>query len=178
MAWNDQPEVKASARFAPGYTAENAEIDTAKLEELFQTGWKEWTQGGPATRVAVPDIDLGFSKLRLKDVTWSAPNLTAVFGKPGIRITNIANEPVVYETKGPYSDWSKPYTLKPGDDDFFDIAYPVLFRRTVGGQVEYFTLPAGSHSEFRPPTAGGKIQLFQAKEAAITAPPAPAEPAK
>lgn len=178
MAWNEQPEVKASARFAPGYTAENAEINTTKLEELFQTGWKEWTQGSPATRVTIPDIDLGFSKLRLKDVAWSAPDLTAVFGKPGIRITNISNEAVVYETKGPYSDWSQPYTLKPGDYDFYDIAYPVLFRRTVGGQVEYFTLPVGSHSEFRPPTTGGRVQLFQAKEAPIAAPPAPAEPAK
>ncbi|MES2792618.1 MAG: alpha/beta hydrolase-fold protein [Planctomycetota bacterium] len=183
MAWNEQPTVKVSARFAPGYEAENPEIDTAKLEQLFQAGWKEWTHGSPASRVAVPDIDLGYCKLRLKNVAWLAPNLAAVFGKPGVRITNLSNESVVYETKGPYSDWSKPYTLKAGDYDSYDIAYPMLFRRTTAeGRVEFFTLPVGSHSEFRAPQMGSKTaQLFQAKETAAPAPPPAAtgeEPAK
>lgn len=178
MAWNEQPTVKATARFAPEYTAENPEINTAKLEELFQTGWKEWTHSGTSARVAVPDIDLGYTKLRLKGVTWSAPNLAAVFGKPGIRITNLSNESVVYETKGPYSDWSQPYTLKAGDYDSYDIAYPMLFRRTTAeGRVEYFTLPAGSHSEFRAPQAGSKTaQLFQARETTAPPPPPAASP--
>ena len=174
MAWNEQPTVKATARFAPGYTVENAEFDTAKLEELFQAGWKEWTHSGTSSRVAVPDIDLGYSKLRLKHVTWSAPTLAAVFGKPGIRITNLSSSAVTYETKGPYSDWSRPYTLKAGDYDAFDIAYPMLFRRTTpDGRIEYFTLPAGSHSEFRAPKEGSKlVQLMQAKETPAPSPPA------
>ncbi|MDB5341315.1 MAG: phospholipase/Carboxylesterase [Planctomycetaceae bacterium] len=181
LSWSEQPTVKASARFAPGYTAENTDIDTAKLEELFQAGWKEWTHSGTASRVAVPDIDLGYCKLRLKHVAWSAPELAAVFGKPGVRITNLSPQSVVYETKGPYSDWSQPYTLKAGDYDAFDIAYPMLFRRTTpDGRIEMFTLPAGSHSEFRVPQIGGKgVQLMQAKETAAPSPTPPdAEAAK
>ena len=175
MAWNEQPTVKSSARFAPGYTAENSEFDTAKLQELFQAGWKEWTHSGTASRVTVPDIDLGYCKLRLKNVAWSAPTLAAVFGKPGIRITNLSSQALVYETKGPYSDWSQSYTLKPGDYDSYDIAYPVLFRRTTPeGRIEYFTLPAGSHSEYRIPQTGSTAaQLMQAKETAAPSPPPP-----
>jgi hypothetical protein len=166
IAWSEDPTIKASARFAPGYTAENSDFDTAKLEALFQAGWKEWTNGATSSRVTIPDIDLGYSKLRLKDVSWSAPDLSAVFATPGIRITNLSDSNVVYETKGPYSDWSKPYTLKAGDYDAFDIAYPMLFRRTTAdGRLEYFTLPAGSHSEFRAPKPGSNdVQLLQARE--------------
>ncbi len=173
IAWNEDPTVKATARFAPGYTAENSDFNTAKLEEMFQSGWKEWTHSGTSSRVTIPDIDLGYCKLRLKDVSWSAPDLSAVFGTPGIRLTNLSSSDVVYETKGPYSDWSKPYTLKAGDYDAFDIAYPMLFRRTTAaGQLEYFTLPAGSHSEFRAPKAGSRdVQLLQARETPIEMPP-------
>ena len=174
IAWGEDPTVKATARFAPGYTAENSDFDIAKLETLFQAGWKEWTNGGTASRISVPDIDLGYSKLRLKEVSWASPDLAAVFGSPGVRITNLSSGPVVYETKGPYSDWSQPYTLKAGDYDAFDIAYPMLFRRTtVDGRIEYFTLPAGSHSEFRAPKPGSKdVQLLQARETPVAMPPA------
>lgn len=174
MAWNEEPQVTATARFAPGYTPENENFDTKRLEELFLEGWKEWTQGGPTTHVVIPDIDLGYTKLRLKDVSWSSPNLTAVFGNPGVRLSNLSKEPVVYETKGPYSDWSRPFTLKEGDYDFYNIAYPLMFRRqNAAGQLEYFTLPVGSHSEFRVPQSGGRAQLFQARETAAPAPPPP-----
>ncbi len=172
MAWDAQPRVKASARFAPGYTPEKTEIHLDKLEEQFLTGWKEWTQGGPSTRVAIPDIDLGYTKLRLKEVTWNAPSLTAVFGNPGVRLSNQTAGPVLYETKGPYSDWSQPFTLQTGDFDNYNISYPLLFRRTLAsGQMEYYTLPVGSHSEFRVPQVGGKLMLFQARETAVAAPP-------
>ena len=179
MAWDQEPQIKVSSRFAPGYKAEDDKFDEARLKELFLAGWKEWTQSGPTTHVSIPDIDLGYTKLRLKDVAWSAPSLTAVFGNPGVRLSNMSKEPVIYETKGPYSDWSKPFTLKEGDYDYYNIAYPLMFRRqTPAGQFEYFTLPVGSHSEFRRPLTGDRPQLFQARETAAPAPPPPAAASK
>lgn len=179
MAWDQDPQVKVSTRFAPGYQPEDKTIDAKRLEEIFLTGWKQWTQGGPTTHVSIPDIDLGYTKLRLKDVSWSSPSLTAVFGNPGVRLSNVAKESVVYETKGPYSDWSKPFTLKEGEYNYYNIAYPLLFRRqTASGQMEFFTLPVGSHSEFRKPLEGSRPQLFQAKDSIAPAPPPPAATSK
>jgi hypothetical protein len=80
----------------------------------------------------------------------------------------------VYETKGPYSAWSQPFSLRPGESTHFNIAYPLLFRRvTADNLVEMYTLPAGSYSEYRVPLSGGKAQLFQAKGAQAPAPPVP-----
>jgi hypothetical protein len=97
-----------------------------------------------------------------------------VFGNPGVRLSNMTSDAVLYSTKGPYSDWSQPFTLKPGDYDYYNIAHPLMFRRqNAAGQLEYFTLPVGSHSEFRLPSGGGNVQLFQAKETTAPAPPPP-----
>lgn len=174
LAWEDAPKITASARFAPNYKPENDMIDTAKLEQEFLAGWKEWTQSAVSSHVAIPDIDLGYTKLRLKDVAWSTPDLTAVFGNPGVRLSNVSKEPVVYETKGPYSDWSRPMTLKAGDYDYYNISYPLLFRRqNASGQYEMFTLPVGSHCEFRTPATGSTPQLFQARDTVEKAPAPP-----
>ncbi|MDB5386418.1 MAG: phospholipase/Carboxylesterase, partial [Planctomycetaceae bacterium] len=177
MKWDAEPVIKATARFAPGYEPEDKDLKTEQMEQLFAAGWKEWTQSGTSTHVTIPDVDFGYTRLRLKDVAWHAPNLTATFGKPGVQISNLTKEDFVYETKGPYSDWSTPFTLKPGGSNYFNIAYPLLFRRTgPSGQLEMYTLPAGSFSEYRDPIAGGKPQLFQAKGTQAPPPPVVAPP--
>jgi predicted esterase len=177
MKWDAEPTIKASARFAPGYEPKDKELKTERMEQLFAAGWKEWAQSGTGTHVAIPDVDFGYTRLRLKDVAWHSPNLTATFGKPGVQITNLTKEDFVFETKGPYSDWSQPFTLKPGASNYFNIAYPLLFRRTSPtGQIEMYTLPAGSFSEYRDPLTGGKAQLFQAKGTQAPPPPVVAPP--
>lgn len=177
MKWDTEPTIKASARFAPGYQPDEKEIQTEEIEKLFASGWKEWTQSGTATHVNIPDVDFGYTRLRLKDIAWHTPNLTATFGKPGVQIANLTKEDFVYQTKGPYSDWSQPFTLKPNGSNYFSIAYPLLFRRTgPTGQVEMYTLPAGSFSEYRDPLTGGRPQLFQAKGTQAPPPPTIAPP--
>jgi hypothetical protein len=174
MKWDVEPTIKATARFAPGYEAEDKDLKTEQMQELFAAGWKEWTHAGTSTQVTIPDIDFGYTSLRLKDVAWHSPSLEATFGKPGVRITNLTKEVFVYETKGPYSNWSQPFSLKPGESTAFNIAFPLLFRRiNSANQVEMYTLPAGSYSEYREPITGGRAQLFQAKGAQATAPPVP-----
>lgn len=164
MEWSGEPEIQVSGRFAPGYKPENKQMELNKVREMFAQSWKRWTTGSPVARPEVPDVDLGYSKLRLASANWLSPHLFLTFAEPGIKLTNRSEAPLVYETKGPFSDWSEPYTLSPGKSDEFPIAYPMLFRRRVGDEYRVFTLPAGSHSEFRVPKAGGTPQLFQARE--------------
>lgn len=173
IEWSGDPQVEASGRFAPGYAPEQVDLDVDKARAMFVDAWTAWTHGGPAAQATIPDIDFGYSKLRLEQATWAAPFLYVGFGEPGVKLSNLSEEPLVYETKGPYSGWGGPFTLKAGKSSEFDIDYPLLFRRQVNGQYEMFTLPVGSHSEFRPPTGGGKPQLFKAKRK-----PAASDPAK
>ena len=142
--------------------AKDSKIDTDKLRELFTAAWKAWTQNGSAAQVPVSDVDFGYAKLRLDGVEWSPPVFSVLFDEPGVKITNSSSAELVYQTKDIYSRWSDSYHLKPGKSDEFQIADPLLFRRVVGDQyVQIYTLPAGSHCDFRSPPGGGQPDLFQ-----------------
>ena len=161
--WDLQAEIKPSARFVSTYDPKNPKIHVEKIQELFSHSWQTWTSGGPVAEAKVPDLNLGYSKLRLKEIRWSAPYLLAKFSEPGVRITNSSALQLVYETKGPHSDWGDSFTLPPGEFHEFEIAYPLLYRRKVGNSYRMFTLPIGTHSEFRVPKSGGPPQLFEAR---------------
>lgn len=164
IAWDDKAQIDVKGRFAPGYQADDAALNVDKLKSLFDAGWEEYIHGGPSAQLDLPDLDLGFTKLRANDAAWSAPKLFAEFGPAGVKLTNSGDKPLAYETKGPYSGWGGPYTLKPGQTHEYPIAYPMLFRHPVGNTYRMFTLPAGSHSEYR--FAGGQSTLYQAREPA------------
>jgi len=89
--------------------------------------------------------------------------IVAGFQPAGVKITNLSNEPFTYETKGPFSGWSSPFTLKAGESHEFAIPFPLTYRRQSGSVREVYTLVAGSHSEFRVPLTGGAPRLFQAR---------------
>ncbi len=113
------------------------------------------------TTAKVPDLDFGLTKLRLSNAGWATPHIFATFTPPGVKLTNLIEVDFIYETKGPYSDWSNAkYKLEPGKSHEFDISYPLTCRRNG----EIYTLAPGSHSEFRVPLKGGDPRLFQAKE--------------
>ena len=113
------------------------------------------------TTAKVPDLDFGLTKLRLSNAGWATPHIFATFTPPGVKLTNLTEVDFIYETKGPYSDWSNAkYKLEPGKSHEFDISYPLTCRRNG----EIYTLAPGSHSEFRVPLKGGDPRLFQAKE--------------
>ncbi|MCH7687960.1 MAG: prolyl oligopeptidase family serine peptidase [Planctomycetes bacterium] len=166
--WDLQAEITPSARFVSTYKPKNPKIDVEKILELFSSSWQAWTAGGPVAEAEVPDLNLGYSKLRLKEIRWSAPHLLlAKFAEPGVRITNSSAQQLVYETKGPHSKWGDPITLPPGEFHEFEIAYPLLYRRKLGSSYRMFTLPVGSHSEFRVPKSGGAPQLFEARHKVV-----------
>lgn len=171
----DQVQLQVTGRFAKGYQAENQTLNTDRMASVFREGWREFTHGGPADATRLPDIDLGYTKLRAAVVEWTNPFLATTYGPAGVKLTNSSKVPLVYETKGPHSDWGGPCTLPPGKSHEYDIAYPLMFRRqSTGGAHEAYTLPAGSHSEFFVSSTGGPPRLYQARERPPLAPPVPA----
>jgi hypothetical protein len=162
IVWDDKAQIDVKGHFVEGFQAQDATIDVEKVRSLFDAGWDEYVHGGPA-QIDLHDIDLGFSRLRAAEVGWSSPDLYAVFGAPGVKLTNSTDKPMVYQTKGPYSDWGGPYTLPPGGTHEFPISYPMVFRRQSGAGYQMFTLPVGSHSEYRELKPGQGV-LYQARE--------------
>lgn len=164
MDWFGDPKIKAFGRFASGYKPQTPGLDVEQIRKLFVRSWTAWTSSGPVAKLPVSDVDLGFTKLRLSDVGWSSPHLYAVFAAPGVKITNSADVSLVYETKGPYSGWGGPYTLEPGKSHEYPITYPLIYRRQTAAGLVKFTLPVGTHSEFRVPKSGGEANLYKARE--------------
>jgi dienelactone hydrolase len=163
--WAGDPEVKASAHFAPGMTPKNSEIQTDRLKEMFVAAWKSWTHKGPATNVPVSDVNFQYAKLRLDGVDWSPPVLSVLFDEPGIKITNASKSDLVYEMKDLYSPWSSEITLAPGKSQEFKVSEPLSYRRVVNGQfTQNYTLPVGLHYEFRSPPSGGQPNLYRVRE--------------
>jgi len=159
-------EVDVKGRFVGGFEAQDSRIDTERLKSLFAAGWDDYLNGGGPPEATLPDIDLGYTMLRAQDAGWTAPELFAVFDAPRVKITNTSDKTLVYETKGPYSNWGGPYTLKPGAVHDFPITYPLIFRRRVANNYQMFTLPVGTHSEFRTKVAGTPEMLYKAREPA------------
>ncbi len=161
FGWDGDPQIALKCRFADGYQAENPKIESDLINARLLECWKAWTGLAPVTTANVPDLNFGISKLRLSSTGWATPHLFATFTPPGVKLTNLTEVDFIYETKGPYSDWSNAkYKLEPGKSHDFDISYPLTYRRNG----EIYTLAPGSHSEFRVPSTGGTPRLFQARE--------------
>lgn len=176
LDWTGEPQLDVSARFAEGYQPDDATIDTNVLREMLSRSWQAWTTVGPVADVALSDVDLGSSKMRADDLGWLGSALCMSFDAAGIRITNDSQQPLKYETKGPYSGWGGPYTLPPGDFHQFNVPYPLGFRQPTESGYVRFTLPAGSHSEYRSLAAEGPPRLFQAREQPLDAQSEPDDP--
>lgn len=162
LDWQQETQVTGKGKFAEGYSAQNDKIDTDRYIEMFKQAWKTFSKGTTAARMEVPDLTIGGSKLRLHDIEWNSPLVEVTYNLARIKITNLSDEPFTYETKAPTSPWGAPLTLKPGDSHEFSIPYPLTYRRTTSKGTEVYTLPAGSHSEFRVPVSGGAPRLFAA----------------
>ncbi len=164
LNWEDEVEIKVTGRFAQGYEPVDSTLNVDCLQQMFQTGWREFMHEGPAAEARIPDLNLGYTKLRLQRVDWSARYLAGVFGAPGVNLKNSTAAALVYETKGPFSAWSAPLTLNPGETHRFNIAYPLVFRRHTDHGDQMYTLPAGSRNEFLVPKPGSPPALYQARE--------------
>jgi len=165
LDWTGEPELDVTAHFAADYRPDDSSLDVAVVREALLRSWKAWTSTAPLTDVALGDVDFGSSKLRPNQIRWHGSNLSISFDPAGIRITNDTRQVLEYETKGPHSGWGGPYSLEPGGFHQFEVPYPVLYRHRTDAGVVNFTLPSGSHSEYRVLDPEGAPSLFQARTA-------------
>ncbi|MBM83925.1 MAG: hypothetical protein CMJ78_25495 [Planctomycetaceae bacterium] len=154
MSWTDAPAVKISGHFAKNFKPQNVEIKTESIAKLFSEGWSSWTKDGPVSEVAIPDIEIGSTRVRLSSAGWKSPHVFLGFSTPPMKLVNNTKDTIVYETKGPYSDWGGPYTIRPGQTHEYTLAYPLILRREVGDEFQVDTLSVGVTSEFTTSEAG------------------------
>lgn len=166
LNWADAAHMEVKGRFAPGYEPEDATLNVEQMKSIFSTGWSEFTNGRSASETVLPDLDFGYTRMRAADVAWRAPYLSASFGPAGVKIVNSSNVPLVYETKGPYSDWGGPFTLPPGSAHDYPISYPLMYRHATSRGLEVYTLPPGSHSEYRAYPPSYPLGMYQVREPA------------
>ena len=180
LDWVGEPHVRTTGRFAPGYKPKNSKLNVGKINELFSNGWRAWTSYGPVAQSDVPDIDLRLSKLRLAKVGWADQYLFLRFSSPDMKLTNSSGKELEYAVKGPYTNWGGPYKLKPGDSHEFEVPYPMLFRDLSSETPRMFTLPVGSHSEFRKVGKDPVPQLYLARDRIpeVAAPDSESKPSK
>ncbi|MFN0199376.1 MAG: alpha/beta hydrolase-fold protein [Planctomycetaceae bacterium] len=166
MAWSGTPIVTSTGRFAEGFASNNTELNVEMLTTRFQSGWESWTQAGPVSESAVPDIDLGYARLRLDRLDREGQLLSAEFVAPQTRVTNHSLVPLIYQVKNAYSDWGGPYTLAPGASHVYDGTTPLGYQSLTAEAGQRFTLPAGSHLEFFVKNSGEPPRLYLARDMA------------
>ena len=149
LQWKDSPEVDVTASFASGYQPLDPEINTDGIREIFSSAWSEWIATGPLTSATIDDLALGADRLRMNAVEWDGQQLTAQFAAAGIQVINRTNEIISYQTKGPYSRWSKSAESLPDKPLRFAVSYPFQCRFESGGQTRDYTLNSGRRYEFR-----------------------------
>lgn len=134
--------------------------ENAQFERLLTEAWQAWISGQSFADTVIDDLDFRKTRLRLMDLRFAADAVVADFEIPPIAIHNLADQPLVYQVKGPLESWSKEHTLEPGKSHQYDVDYAVTWRRRTDSGDVIYTLKPGSHSEFRYPRAGGPPVLF------------------
>ncbi|RMG35695.1 MAG: hypothetical protein D6725_12035 [Planctomycetota bacterium] len=178
LDWAGPARLTARGRFLHDHTATPLSPQaTERVQRQFQRGWQQWTGTGPASQLQIPDLKFGpYSALRIESADWRPPYLRLGFEIPPILLSNTSDQTLRYFTRGPYSDWGGPFELPPGETHRFRIPYPLIYRGETEYGIEEYTLPMGSHSEFRRPRSGGPPRLFQARdESPATQPSQPSE---
>ncbi len=168
LNWLSAADVTGTGRFAETYKATDSSLNADRYVELFKESWAAYCANLKTATTDAPDISVGQAKLRMFDFEWKSPVLDVSYHIARIKLTNLSDQPFTYETKAPTSSWGAPLTLKPGASHEFEIPYPLTYRRNLSGGSEIYTLPVGSHSEFRVPVAGGAPRLFAARKSSGT----------
>ena len=164
LDWLSAADVTGTGQFADTYKATNTALMANRYVELFKEGWAAYCGQLKTATAYVPDIKVGESKMRMFDFEWKSPVLDVSYHIARIKLSNLSDQPFTYQTKAPTSSWGAPLTLKPGASHEFEIPYPLTYRRNLPGGSEIYTLPVGSHSEFRVPVTGGAPRLFASQK--------------
>jgi hypothetical protein len=162
LVWNDAAELAVDARVVAESSPDGSvapPIDVQRIGAVIATGWKEWTETGPLSAAALTDLELGSDRLRAQATGWNGRYLTADYRPAGLTVRNATDAAVEYETRGPYSGWGGPYSLPPGEEHRYAIAYPLTCRFASGTRQKAYTLGSGLRLEFRR-SEGGELELY------------------
>ena len=163
LDWLAAANAQGTGRFAAGYEPKDETLKSADYVEKFNTAWAAYFAGMKGTSAEVPDLKIGDSKMRILDVKWNSPVIDVSYSLARIKLSNLSQDVFTYQTKAPTSPWGEPLSLKPGASHEFEIPYPLTYRRNTPTGAEVYTLPVGSHSEYRVPLTGGAPRLFAAQ---------------
>ena len=163
MEWLSAADVTGSGKFVDTYKATDMVLRADRYVELFKEGWAAYCAQLKPVAAEVPDIKVGDSKMRMFGFEWKSPIVDVSYHVARIKISNLSDQPFTYQTKAPTSAWGAALTLKPGNSHEFEIPYPLTYQRNLPTGSEVYTLPVGSHSEFRIPVTGGAPRLFAAQ---------------
>jgi hypothetical protein len=164
LDWLQAAKASGSGKFAEGYPVKDATLNTDRYVELFDKAWQAYFAKMNGMSSEMDDVLIGASKLRIANVNWDSRVIDFAYDLARIKLSNLSDEPFTYQTKSPFSAWGEPLTLKPGASHEFAIPYPLTYQRRLPSGTEVYTLPVGSHSEFRVPVTGGAPRLFAARK--------------
>ncbi|MEI8017053.1 MAG: hypothetical protein WCH39_02585 [Schlesneria sp.] len=170
LDWLSAADVTGTGKFIETYKGKDTTLQADRYVELFKAGWAAYCGQLKTATADVPDIKVGEAKMRMFDFNWRSPVVDISYHVARIKLSNLSDQPFTYETKAPTSSWGAPLTLKPGASHEFEIPYPLTYRHSLPGGSETYTLPVGSHSEFRVPVTGGVPRLFAAQKISATEP--------
>ena len=163
LEWMPASNVTGTGQFVERYKATEPTLHVDRYVDAFRAAWTAYSAGLKSTTAEVPDLTIGLAKLRIFDVKYDSPIVDVTYHVARIKLSNLSDQPFTYQTKAPTSSWGEPLTLKPGASHEFEIPYPLTYRRNLSSGTEVYTLPVGSHSEFRIPITGGAPRLFAAR---------------
>lgn len=156
--------VKAEA-FGDGAATPDGDAFLAR----FAAGWKAWSRGIATSMAAIPDLNLGSTRLRIASLEMPRGMVAATFNVPKSRFINSSTETLEYQVRGPYTGFGRTHVLVPGKVHEYAVPYVITYRYRVDGQWKQYRLPPGDEIEYREPQSGGAPRLFKARPEVLEA---------
>ncbi|REJ72491.1 MAG: hypothetical protein DWQ34_11890 [Planctomycetota bacterium] len=149
FGWDGEPEMEVTADSTGALAVNHAEVDLEYFESLMRECWNSWVAETPQTFKDLPDLNLAPARLRLEDIASVNSLMVARYLTPPIFITNYKQKDVAYQVRGPNSQWSRTFTLPPGESHRYDVPYSLMLRRAdTPYRVSPTPVPLGTRFEF------------------------------
>lgn len=161
MQIEEVPQVKLTgAKFSDSPQNQVEESTALMLQSEFGESLFEWMRVTTDATMDLPLLQFDGAGLQVNGIELEKNQFSLKLETPEILITNESEVRQSYSTKGPYSGWSRPWSLEPGKSHRFKVAYPMEYRRNSGSIREYYALPAGTHVELRDKDETGEVRLY------------------
>jgi predicted esterase len=143
-----RPNVVVNSHFAAGYEPQDRTIRTDDFARLFAAGWRDDGPNGFlrgfCRESVMKDLEFGSAHIRLAGVACRDPYVVLDYRLPRTRITNVSEQPVEYQIRGPLSDWGGPYRLEAGKSHDFPVPYAMTLRQRAADPAATRPVPMGS----------------------------------